>query len=153
MDCTKQTVWSGENTNLLEQTAWCRDCEMRHTVSHFLIYCSTAVWWWCLYLTIRQWVWVVYISDVLQGERGERRSPTIFAGGTLFPLTKTKRGGTPSPLTRIKPRQTPFITCDVLFELSELSETLQHRSMYIVKADRWCRSSVSERVFSQMNFT
>ena len=69
MDCTKQTVWSGENSNLLEQTAWCRDCEMS-TVSHFLIMHinSTVVWLWCLYLTIRQRVWVVYMYEQIFNE-------------------------------------------------------------------------------------
>ena len=68
-----------------------------------------------------------------RGNAGERRSPTIFAGGTPFLLTKTMRGGTRFPLPRIEPLGTPFITCDVLFELSELSETLQHHSINIVK--------------------
>ena len=66
----KQTVWSGEMTNLLEQTAWCRECEMRHTVSNFLSMHinSTAVWLWCLYLTIRQRVWVVYKYEQIFNE-------------------------------------------------------------------------------------
>ena len=34
------------------------------------------------------------------------------------------------------------LMCDVLFELSELSETLQHRSMNIVKADRCIKRSM-----------
>ena len=35
-----------------------------------------------------------------------------------------------------------FMTCDVLFELSELSETLQHHSINIVKADKCIKRSM-----------
>ena len=77
-----------------------------------------------------------------RGNAGERHSPTIFAGGTPFPLTKTMRGGTPFLLTRIKPLGTPFIMCDVLFDISELSETLQHNSINIVKADKCIKRSM-----------
>ena len=68
------------------------------------------------------------LSDVLQGERGGTPFPHYFRWGNAVPPDKNKAWGNAVPLTRIIPPGTPFITCDVVFELSELSETLQHRS-------------------------
>ena len=68
------------------------------------------------------------LSDVLQWERGGTPFPHYFRWGDAVPPDKNKAWGNAVPLTRIIPPGTPFITCDVVFELSELSETLQHRS-------------------------
>ena len=73
---------------------------------------------------------ILECSDVLQGERGGTPFPHYFRWGNAVPPDKNQTSGH------------AVHHCDVLFELSELSETLQHHSINIVKADKCIKRSM-----------
>ena len=70
-----QTVWSGEMTIIRA------NCLVQSIINNFMIVhtCinSTVVWLWCLYLTIIQWICVVYeqmVNDSMRHSRVDYRS-------------------------------------------------------------------------------